>query len=257
MILVMVSDMVLVPALVPAPAFAQFSYQNPTERTVLCDMPIEIASGKKSSKAYPYFKRSTEFFIAKYDKQALAAANQALTADARFAPAYLMRGYINADLEQTEASLADFDRAIKLEPSLRTVNLCDVRSKLYIDSEKWQLAINDLSQSIIMQPMPWRYKMRGEVYATSGSNDLALRDFDSAIKLTPKSSGLYRTRADFYTTQKRYKEAIADYCQAIKFAPDDPSLYGARANAYEKAGRHDLAAVDRAKSSEEARATAF
>ena len=224
---------------------------------MLCERPNAVASGKKSSRAYPYYKKSTELFIAKYNKQALAAADEALKADAKFAAAYVMRGYINADLEQTEASLADLENGVKLEPSLRTVNLCDVRAKLYIDSEKWQLAIADLSQSIIMQPMPWRYKMRGEIYATSGSNDLALRDFDSAIKLSPKNSGLYRTRADFYTTQKRYKEAIADYCQAIKFAPDDPSLYGARANVYEKAGRHDLAAVDRAKSSEEARATAF
>jgi tetratricopeptide (TPR) repeat protein len=239
------------------PAWAQVSYQSIAERTVLSDKPDEVAQTKSKSRAYPIFKMALKPFIVKHNKAALVGINEALQADPNFAPAYIIRAYINIDIDQPLAAVSDFERGLRLEPSLKTVNLCDIRAKTFIDLEKWDQALADLSQSIALQPMPWRFKMRGELYATVGKNDLALKDFDSAIKMTPLSSGLHRTRADFYTSQKKYKEAIADYSLAVKYAPDDPSLYGARANAYEKSGRHDLATIDRAKSSEEARATAF
>jgi tetratricopeptide (TPR) repeat protein len=64
---------------------------------------------------------------------------------------------------------------------------------------------------------------RGVECAAKGQFDLAVADFEEAIRLDPKCADAFYNRANAYAEQRQYDRAIADYDAAIKLNPNDVS----------------------------------
>jgi tetratricopeptide (TPR) repeat protein len=59
--------------------------------------------------------------------------------------------------------------------------------------------------------------------------DIALGDYNEAIRLDPTTAGVYNHRGLAWIAKKEYDKAIADYNEAIRLDPKDASAYNSRA----------------------------
>ncbi len=101
----------------------------------------------------------------------------------------LLDGVSNLNLNKPEKALADFDRAIAIDPQ---------RADGYLG--------------------------RANALNTLGRHAEALPDYDRAILLNPKLANAYVNRAIAYSQLEEYEKAIADYEKGLELDPkiDDP-----------------------------------
>jgi tetratricopeptide (TPR) repeat protein len=85
------------------------------------------------------------------------------------------------------------------------------------------------------------YNSRGIAYFSKGENDRAIRDFDEAIRLKPKSPVLLYNRGFAYYSKADYDRAIQDYDEAIGIFPKYMIALNDRGNAYYRKGDYDRA----------------
>ncbi len=85
------------------------------------------------------------------------------------------------------------------------------------------------------------YNSRGIAYFSKGENDRAIRDFDEAIRLTPKSPVVLYNRGFAYYSKGDYDRAIHDYDEAIGIVPKYLLALNDRGNAYYRKGDYDRA----------------
>jgi tetratricopeptide (TPR) repeat protein len=178
---------------------------------------------------------------------AIAACGRAIASGrstgTALAQLYNSRGGLLFDNNQFDASMADLDQAIRLDPKLDLAYL----NRGYTDRAKKddQRAIADFSEFIRLAPgKSIGYDLRGTVYLANQDYDHALADFDQAIKLDPKSAALWYHRASAYYNKKDYEHAVADYSEVIRLDPPGLQALLDRGDAYRQLGRRDEATAD-------------
>jgi tetratricopeptide (TPR) repeat protein len=89
------------------------------------------------------------------------------------------------------------------------------------------------------------FNNRGVAYRLNGKYDLALQDYEQAIRLNPDSANAYNNRGIIYRIKGDYDHAIADYDEAIWLKSGDfPAAFYNRALAHADKGEYDLALPD-------------
>jgi tetratricopeptide (TPR) repeat protein len=88
------------------------------------------------------------------------------------------------------------------------------------------------------------YYNRGNAYLAQSRHDLAIGDYDAAIRLKPDYVEAYNNRGIAYYGQRLYDRAIADYDAAIRLRPDLAEAFNNRCLAYLRKGQFDLATRD-------------
>ncbi len=125
---------------------------------------------------------------------------------------YVMRGTARAQLLDPQGAIADYDRAIGLNPRLIVA-----------------------------------YNNRGNLRQHLGDVDGAILDFSWVLKIDPRSEIAYNNRAIIYTQIGQFSAAIADYTRAIELQPDFVSVYNNLGNNYCQMGETSLAIVQYSK----------
>jgi tetratricopeptide (TPR) repeat protein len=88
---------------------------------------------------------------------------------------------------------------------------------------------------------------RGLAYDDKGQYDLAIRDYDQAVKLAPWFDDAFKSRGDAYQDKGDYRRAIADYDSAIANNPKFAQAFQNRAIAKRRLGDNAGADADDAK----------
>jgi lipoprotein NlpI len=102
------------------------------------------------------------------------------------------------------------------------------RGTAYSNKGQYDLAIEDFDQAIRRNPRDeYAFNNRGNVYYRKGQYDRAIQDYDQAIKID-YDSGAFCNRANAYRAKGQYNLAIADYDQAIRFNPQYATAYFSR-----------------------------
>ena len=78
------------------------------------------------------------------------------------------------------------------------------------------------------------YNNRGIAYSKKGEHDLAIKDFDKAIKLKSDYAEAYNNRGNVYDEKGDFDKAIADFNMAINLKSDYTEAYISRGSAYAK-----------------------
>lgn len=92
------------------------------------------------------------------------------------------------------------------------------------------------------------YATRGSLRGKQAQWDLAIQDYNEAIRIAPEFAYHYEHRGDCYYEKSDYERAVADYSDAIRLEPQNKHFYEDRAKVYRKLGNIELANIDEAKS---------
>jgi len=88
------------------------------------------------------------------------------------------------------------------------------------------------------------YGDRGTAYYNKGDYDLAIQDYDRAIRLHPNDTSLYVARGDAYKKKSDYDRAIQDFNEAIQLNSNYERAYYDRGSDYIDKDDYDRAIQD-------------
>ena len=177
----------------------------------------------------------------KRHEKAISDIGKALEIEPGRADAYFIRAHALMDLHLSDESIIDFDRVLQHEPSLYLKIMTLVhRSQAHRQLGNAQLAVEDATMAMELLPgleeayeniprlINWHgdnfgpnkikataYVNRGLAHDSQGSDQLAIRDYSSAIEYDRTYIEAYINRATTYTNIGLYEEAILDAQEAI------------------------------------------
>lgn len=104
--------------------------------------------------------------------------------------------------------------------------------------------ITDATEAIRLQPNRVVYNLRGSAYYDKGDYEIAVADFDDALKLGPPSGIIFHNSGNAWRGKGDYAKAIADYDMSIKADPRSAFSFQNRGIAKEALGDLDGALAD-------------
>jgi tetratricopeptide (TPR) repeat protein len=172
----------------------------------------------------------------------LLAGSTVLPAAAR-AEALRCRARAHRNLGRYDEALADFNRAIELNPDRARV-IAD-RGETYRLAGRFDEALADFNRAIELDPdYTWAIASRGQTYQALRRFDEALADFARAIELDPDRDWVIADRGETYRLAGRFDEALADFARALELDPDDGWAIAHRGQTYQALRRYDEALAD-------------
>jgi tetratricopeptide (TPR) repeat protein len=213
---------------------------------------------------------------------ARATIDRALSLGPNNPLAYFARGYLNANSDKPDEAIADYTRAIELDPAFarayyqrsrvlsypkndsagarrdldRTIELEPDYIPALMD-RAWALyyaqdlagALADVDRVVALAPKDKdALRLRALVFVGQGRASEAKRDFDAAVSAAPEDTNILRDRAEFLVRQADYAGALADADRLVELDGAEPQWHGLRGFALHALGRDDqaLAAFDKA-----------
>lgn len=213
-------------------------------------------------------------------QSAVEKLNEAIELDAESAEAYFQRAGILADAGRDADALADYDKALTLQPEetrfLNMKGLFLLTRQKYDDAEatfteairidpafakaynnrglvelarnNFEVAARDFQKGIDIDPKYVdAYNNFGFACYQSGHDEQALSAFNQAIQLSPGYINAYNNRAMLFLRAEKYAEAAEDFTKAIAIQDGNVQLYLSRRAAWRGLGREDLAKADEEK----------
>jgi tetratricopeptide (TPR) repeat protein len=160
---------------------------------------------------------------------------------------YISRGDKLYDRNDYERAIADFDKAIELDPG-RAGAYAD-RGNAYLYSGKAELAAADFAKALALNPRQTAaIRGNGIVRERNGDYRQAIDSYSRALDIDQNDEFALEHRALAYAELKDGDKALADYDQLLKLAPDRArTIHLARADLLMRLGRGDdlLAEADR------------
>jgi tetratricopeptide (TPR) repeat protein len=178
---------------------------------------------------------------ARYD-QAILSCDRAAGLKPDLTDAYLVRGRSHVALYDLDHAVADFSKAVELQP--RDPRILLERASVYLEQKNYAAAIADSTAALALDPrLAQAYKLRGAALRASGDAQKAVAEFSHAIEIEPNSNS-YFERGATYQILADHQHAVEDFTQAIAYNPDQPQTYYARAESERALGESKQAEED-------------
>lgn len=150
-------------------------------------------------------------------KQYLSEALLRLAPDALL---YAARGDVLSDLHQFDEAVADYDKAIELDPT--DAMLFANRASIYAQLGDYQLAGRDAERALQLNPEDAiAYSVRGHLLMEQGYYEEAVADYTAVLTLAPAAPGAYYNRGCCLYQLNSLDEALHDFQQATKECEPD------------------------------------
>jgi tetratricopeptide (TPR) repeat protein len=103
------------------------------------------------------------------------------------------------------------------------------RGSVFLDQENFDRAIDEFTKAIDKHPNndtvnASLYYLRGLAKFHTKKFDLAIADFDQAIKFNPKHGNAFAFRSISYVEKNNYKQALSDANEAAMLSPNDKEI---------------------------------
>ena len=178
----------------------------------------------------------------------IARLTQSLLAKPDDPAALQARGDAYRSKSDQDRAIADFTRAIALEPNHIRYEL---RAWSYIAKADWPHALADLDAMQRIAPNPAGvHVLRAGVYHLQGQFDRALAEYDKSLAIDPQNVQALAGRGDTRREKGSFDGAIADLSQAIRLDPEGKNFYPCtrgyltRSQAYRAKGANARALAD-------------
>jgi len=180
-------------------------------------------------------KRSYWLALRYYDSNRFSDAipwlNTAIENDARYAPAWALRGRCYLHSNKPESAIADLNQAALLAPS--ELDILIDRSQANFALDRSSLAISDLTEVLNEDAsLSLAWKLRGKYRFLINDDAEALNDLTNSAQLNPNDADVFFMRAELLRRLGRDTDSILDYGITISLDPLRPKPYLARAELF-------------------------
>ncbi len=154
------------------------------------------------------------------------------------------RGIVNAEMQQWEAALEDYGKALDLDPA--DYDLYIRKAKVLEKTGKPQEAITNLLFADELRPdNPDIAYNLGNVYLGVGDTERALARYGSALKQKPEFDDCWAAQADAFAKANRMDEALESLNRAVTCAKQEQERFLLRRGALEQTmGKAEPALAD-------------
>jgi tetratricopeptide (TPR) repeat protein len=134
------------------------------------------------------------------------------------------RGNAYARIGDYDHAIADYDQAIRLNPTMALA--FDNRGRAYSEKNQFERAIADYDQAIRLNPN-FANALHNRCWARVALGDTrgALSDCNESLRLKPQNAGALSTRGFVFLRAGAFDKAVADYEAALQ---SDPQMAGLR-----------------------------
>jgi tetratricopeptide (TPR) repeat protein len=246
-------------ALIAMPSSAAVYYRRGLVYFDLGDNLTAVADYTRSIELQPnqkdaYYARALVRLILKNFSGALADIDKSIAFGRDYAPAYQLKGTICQKLAQRQDAIQAYKLAASLylqQQDLENSRRCLAKAEELAPSygaaiptgygtaiakaESGDLWGASQAADIAVQANPQdaqAYCCRGVIHMMRSNAQLAIADFNRAIKLDPTTHSAYRHRGKMRQEMGDVQGAIEDFGQALKINAQDWQLYTFRARAY-------------------------
>lgn len=191
-------------------------------------------------------------------EEALAEYDRAVALDPDLARAYYGRGATLVRQGDYLAAVSEFDLALALTPD--DGQALNERGETHRILGHWEEAVGDLDRAIEIDPSDaFAWASRGAARYNLGQDDAALADLDRAVELDPEYVWALARRARVRRSRGEHAQQMADLDRAARQAPQSASVACERGDALHMADRPQEALVeyDRAIGLNDAYASAY
>ena len=148
----------------------------------------------------------------------IVAITAKIKRDPKNATLYLQRGELHRLHRDWTRAAADYDRAARLQPELKTVDF--VRGRMFFESGRLQRAKLALDRFLTQQPNHFEGLVtRARVLARLGATSEALNNFSQALALSPDPD-LYLERAQVTAQEAQVAARVARVARDTKLIDD-------------------------------------
>src|SRR5262249_56129490 len=127
---------------------------------------------------------------------------------------------------QADKALAEGDVALKGGNDVVARLAYPLRAACLLEKGDVQPTLADCDRALKLDPKSVQTRViRSVAYLLAGDANRGRADFDSALRLDKEKAYLFR--ADIFAALKRQNEAIADWTELIKLVPDEAVYYQA------------------------------
>jgi tetratricopeptide (TPR) repeat protein/S1-C subfamily serine protease len=198
---------------------------------------------QKEPKAYAYTNRGKAKSALGNKKEAIADYDRAIAINPKHAMAYTNRGNAKSALGNKKEAIADYDRAIAINPIFAMAYYNRGLAKYGLGNKKEAIADFDLAIAINPKYVEAYYD-RGNTKYDLGNKKEAITDYSRAIAINPKYAEAYLNRGGTKSDLGSKKEAITDYDRAIAINPKYAEAYLNRGLAKSNLGSKKEAIAD-------------
>ena len=201
------------------------------------------------NRLYAYYLRGNAYFLQGNIPSAIADYDRAIHLDPSYAPAYLNRGVARRRSSDLDGAIQDYDQAIALDP--KDPQAYTNRGVAYAELGDYEAAIHDCTRAIELDPnVAQAYYNRGNTHYQQGNLAAAIADYTRAIELDPNYAKAYNNRGNAHADQGNLAAAIADYTRAARLDPNLAQAYYNRGNAHADQGNLAAAIADYTRATE-------
>lgn len=245
---------------ITADASNPFAVQDRVIEEVLNDLDIELAKedrgrmqshGTTQPQAYAFYLRASGY-LQEYDRpenldNAIAAFQQGIAADSRFALAYagLGQAYLRKyDIAHSPDSVTQAQdactRAAELDSRSPEGETC--LGMLFNTTGQYEQAAQHLERAVALDAShDESYRQLAKSYEHLHRLDDAEALLKKAIAVRPQYWAGYKWLGRFYAAQARYPEAIQQFKRVVELAPDSTGGYSNLAGVYIEQGDYAAA----------------
>ena len=244
----------VVRALVPEIPFAEAEEGRETLKTIMADKAIvQAPRNYQPTQADMALRDSADEMTAREHitrgdillrggdvEGALAEFERAVELEPENANAYANRGLAHIDAGNLTEAAADFERAADLDPS--EVVAMNGRGLLAMRAEDYEDAVIQFSRSIrYSRNNIWALWQRSSAYAALEQYEKAIADLDTILAAQPDNQAALFTKIGLMRRMDQEDEALALLEEAVAASPEDMELRLGLAELQLSAGRNEAA----------------
>jgi tetratricopeptide (TPR) repeat protein len=204
---------------------------------------FSTAIALKPNDASSFYRRALVHHVLNHHKQALADYEKAIELEPengqfQFAIADFLRLAQDPKLRDYDRAIKHYQKAIELAPA--NYSLHTRLASLYVNQlNDPQRAREHVDAALALAPSdPYALRIRGRVFWSLGEHDRALVDLDKSLGLQPDVWG-YKDRANVYTALRQFEKAFTDFALAEQRDPNNLYVYEERGDLYLTLGRYE------------------
>ncbi len=160
--------------------------------------------------------------------EALAEVKKAMACDPKSVQPYLALASFSLKDKNTAQARQYLAQADKIEP--HNYEVMGLLGTCLTLEKKYKQALPCVTESLSKHPQSHRFAQRAAIYRLLGDHKNALKDYDKAVSIEPKSAVYATERATTYFHLGRLQESLTEVNRALSLDPKYGLAYYIRAN---------------------------